>query len=165
MTSADRPGESFAASLVDPSVSAGREFVFYEQEETRGVRTNQFAYWERIEGVGEAELYDMKADPDQTVNLINDPGQKATIEALQRRLADFFDRYSDPQYDLWKGGVAKGSVVPTRNVPSTLRRVMGARDKNTPAIHGASFPDRMNEASLARYRRTKFPASFVALLP
>jgi hypothetical protein len=26
-------------------------------------------------------------------------------------MTTFFDQYNDPKYDLWKGGIAKGSVI------------------------------------------------------
>lgn len=105
------PGRSFAGELKQGGSVTGREYVFYEQEETRGIRTDQFAYWERIDGVGTAELYDMQADPGQLVNLINDDSHQSIKNELGGQLTKFFERYSDPKYDLWKGGIAKGSVV------------------------------------------------------
>ena len=105
------PGKSFAAELVNTGSVKGRDYVFYEQEETRGVRTDEFAYWERINGVGEAELYNMQSDPGQLVNLAGSP-EHASIQAnLSGQLLEFFNTYSDKKYDLWNGGVAKGSVV------------------------------------------------------
>jgi arylsulfatase A-like enzyme len=85
--------------------------VFYEQEESRGIRTPRFAYWKRLPGTGEEELYDMVADPGQLHNLAKDPAHAQTVRALDARLEAFFERYSDPRYDLWRGGIAKGSVI------------------------------------------------------
>ena len=104
------PGRSFAAHLRGGEVPGHRE-VFYEQEETRGIRTDRFAYWNRLRGTGEAELYDMQADPGQQHNLAEDPAHRETIADLDQRLTRFFERYSDPTYDLWRGGTAKGSVI------------------------------------------------------
>ena len=105
------PGQSFAAGLKNKDTSIGRELVFFEQEETRGVRSEKFAYWQRIAGVGKPELYDMAADPRQLVNLADSPEHQKVVATLARALQRFFEKYSDPQYDLWHGGVAKGSVV------------------------------------------------------
>lgn len=115
------PGRSFAAQLDPEKAPEGRKSVFFEQEETRGVRTDRFAFWMRIEGTGEPELYDMKADPEQTTNLYGRADYAAIVSGLSQLLTDFFERYSDPQYDLWKGGTAKGSVVR----PEMFKRLYG----------------------------------------
>jgi arylsulfatase A-like enzyme len=104
------PGRSFAGQLRGHEAPWPEE-VFYEQEESRGIRTPRFAYWQRLPGDGQAELYDMTADPAQNVNVIGDPSYREAAAELAGRLSAFFDRYSDPQYDLWNGGVAKGSVI------------------------------------------------------
>jgi len=75
------------------------------------VRSERFAYWERIEGIGKPELYDMRNDPDQHVNLMGDSDYERIWSRLSHELHRFFGKYSEPKYDLWKGGVAKGSVV------------------------------------------------------
>lgn len=115
------PGKSFAAGLRDSSTVVGRKLVFFEQEETRGVRSDRFAYWERIEGVGEPELYDMSVDPGQHNNLAGSLEHKKIQSRLSRELHRFFDKNADPQYDLWNGGVAKGSIVR----PAMFQRLYG----------------------------------------
>jgi arylsulfatase A-like enzyme len=104
------PGRSFAGQLAGQA-APWEEVVFYEQEESRGIRTPEFAYWKRLPGTGSAELYDMKRDPEQNVNIIDDPVYRETSLALDQRLSAFFDSFSDPKYDLWNGGTAKGSVI------------------------------------------------------
>ena len=104
------PGRSFVGQLRGQGASWNDE-VFYEQEESRGVRTPQFAYWKRLKGTGQGELYDMQADPAQDHNIIDNPAYQEIAATLDQRLIEFFTRYSAPEYDLWKGGVAKGSVV------------------------------------------------------
>jgi len=117
---AGTPGRSFAGILRgDPA--GWRDEAFFEQEESRGVRTTRFAYWRRLEGTGSDELYDMKADPDQLENLADDPAYSDVIRELNGRLTAFFGRYIDPRYDLWRGGIAKGSVVR----PQMFRRIYG----------------------------------------
>jgi arylsulfatase A-like enzyme len=109
-TLGNSPGRSFAPLLRGEPMMWENE-VFYEQEESRGIRTPEYAYWQRLQGTGEAELYDMRADPGQHRNIIDDPSYREIAERLHRRLTDFFQHYSDPKYDLWRGGVAKGSVI------------------------------------------------------
>ena len=121
VTFENSPGKSFASALTDGDAVAVHEFVFFEQEETRGLRSDQYAYWERIAGVGQPELYDMQHDPDQNHNLIGDPEYQHVAAQLSLALTEFFSRYADPQYDLWRGGVAKGSVVR----PGMFKRLYG----------------------------------------
>ena len=105
------PGQSFAEELTNQASEIGRQLVFFEQEETRGVRSTNFAYWERIEGIGGAELYDMQNDPEQNNNLAGDSDYSEIQKNLSTELNAFFAQHADPKYDLWKGGTAKGSVV------------------------------------------------------
>src|SRR5262249_12904029 len=57
----------------------------------RGVRTDRFKYIHYPHGDGGpdrhlAELYDLKADPDETINLIHKPEHAATVAFLQNVL-------------------------------------------------------------------------------
>lgn len=52
----------------------------------RQIRTPAFAYVE-LE-TGERELYDLRADPNQLTNVVDDPGNAATLARLAERLAD-----------------------------------------------------------------------------
>ncbi len=106
----DSPGRSFAPQLQGENTSWENE-VFYEQEETRGIRTPRFAYWQRVSNTGESELYDLRVDPEQHHNVIDQARYEGEIKQLQQRLDTFFEQYSDPKYDLWQGGIAKGSVI------------------------------------------------------
>ena len=118
---ASSPGVSFATGLKTSKAAIGRKLVFFEQEETRGVRSDRFAYWERIEGIGKPELYDMQADPGQEVDLSENPEFADIQRQLSQELHDFFEANSDPKYDLWNGGVAKGSIVR----PEMFKRLYG----------------------------------------
>lgn len=104
------PGRSFAAKLKGQG-AAWHDEVYYEQEESRGVRTREFAYWKRLTGTGSAELYNMQTDPGQLDNIYNDPANVKVISELDKKLTEFFKQYTDKKYDLWKGGTAKGSVI------------------------------------------------------
>lgn len=104
------PGRSFAGLLKGKRIVWDNE-VYYEQEESRGIRTSRYAYWKRLPGTGSNELYDMKNDPGQDHNLYGNPDYREEADALDKKLVRFFSIYSDSKYDLWHGGVAKGSVV------------------------------------------------------
>ena len=104
------PGASFVP-VIEGTSSAFRDAVFFEQEETRAIRTARFAYWKRLDGTGEAALFDLDKDPQQDNNVITDPTYAATVAELDKRLVAFFKRYTSDEYDLWQGGTAKGSVM------------------------------------------------------
>ncbi len=121
------PGKSFAPFLKGEQLSNWSKEVYYEQAESRGVSTKDYALWKRVNVTGldvgsdryhEAQglanpqfwqnaLYDLKADPEQNVNLYNDPKYSNIVKDLDTKLTQFFNKYADPKYDLWKGGSAK----------------------------------------------------------
>jgi arylsulfatase A-like enzyme len=103
------PGKSFLALLKDTEVE-WQDAVFFEQEETRGIRTDRFSYWKRLRTTGENSLFDLKKDPGQNKDVYGDPKYMSIISELDEKLDVFFEQYSDRNYDLWKGGIAKGSV-------------------------------------------------------
>ena len=108
------PGRSFAAHVRPAAGSAPRrEAVFFEQEESRGIRTERYAYWKRLDGFGEPELYDMREDPEQRNDLYaaakHEPAVAAIVAELDAMLTSFFGRYRAPAYDLWEEGVSKGT--------------------------------------------------------
>jgi arylsulfatase A-like enzyme len=110
------PGRSFAKALSPGTASSdqGGDAVFFEQQETRGIRMGNHVYWKRLEGFGVPEIYDLEADPGQEHNLHTTLSATALgrerIEKLDTRLAAFFAEYSHPDYDLWKGGGQKGML-------------------------------------------------------
>ena len=107
---ANSPGQSFGFALMGSDSRPWRDAVFFEQEETRVIRTDRYSYWKRLPTTGEAKLFDMQQDPGQHRNLAADPSYASVLASLDSRLTAFFERYADPQYDLWRGGFAKGSV-------------------------------------------------------
>jgi arylsulfatase A-like enzyme len=80
--------------------------VFYEFENTRAIRTDDWKYVRRVPQ-GPDELYDLRADPGERRNLVQQPEHDPTRGALRRRLDAFFDRWADPRYDLFRGGGSK----------------------------------------------------------
>ena len=114
------PGRSFSHVLADETGNRP-DAVFFEQEETRVIRTERYAYWKRLRSTGQPALYDMETDPEQNRNLSADPDYQELISTLDTSLSNFFAEYADEKYDLWQGGGAKGSV----DRPERYKRLYG----------------------------------------
>ena len=99
------PGRNFSAVLRGQNVPWDN-VIFYEMETVRAIRDDQWKYVARFPQ-GPFELYDMKRDPHERFNLFGQPGLEEVRANLSRRLDAFFNRYADPQYDIWKGGRSK----------------------------------------------------------
>ena len=99
------PGRDFSPMLRGQSI-AWDNVIFYEMETTRAIRDDGWKYVARHPN-GPHELYDMQRDPRERVNLYGQPTVKEKQAELARRLDEFFNRYADPQYDIWKGGRSK----------------------------------------------------------
>jgi arylsulfatase A-like enzyme len=85
---------------------------FMEQEETRAIRTSQWLFMMRIQNTKyefKHELYDLVNDPDERVDLAQDPEYVDLVAKLSARLNEFFSNYANPRWDLWKGGVVKSN--------------------------------------------------------
>ncbi len=74
--------------------------VFYRYEQyngrwfgVRAIRTPQFKY--SFNPLGSDQLYDLKNDPDEMINLIDDKGYKAIIDNLQDRLLNHLKECED----------------------------------------------------------------------
>lgn len=92
-----------------------RSAVFYEQEETRAIRTRDWVYAMRFQNAPsypiQNALYRLEDDPHEKTNLSGQV-EFADIEAeLAVRVTTYFEAYSDPKYDLWQGGAAKSNVT------------------------------------------------------
>ena len=111
---ANSPGRSFAEHLKGSELASWSDAVYMDQEATRVIRTNQYSYWKRLKGTGKHELYDIQKDPEQQDNLYGNPDYAEVVSELDRRLTQFFDTYSNAEYDLWRGGTVKGSTESTQ---------------------------------------------------
>ncbi len=107
---ANSPGKSFAASLHGEKTEWNNT-VFFEFATVRAIETSKWKYIRRFPPTDPRELYDLEADPGETVNLIDSPTHAEIIAALDKRLTAYFDQYADPKYDLWHGGTAKGRLL------------------------------------------------------
>jgi arylsulfatase A-like enzyme len=101
---------------LSPLLHAGEEDfrneIFMEQEETRAIRTSQWLFMMRIENTEydfKHELYDLVNDPDERNNLAQDSKYAELVAELSARVDEFFAKYTDPRWDLWKGGVVKSN--------------------------------------------------------
>jgi len=111
-TSLALPGRSYAPALVGEELDWGEEVTFHEYENARTIRTSKWKFTKRFPD-GPDDLYDLEDDPGERENVIVDPQHEAVAEQLSRKLKAFFERYSSPQHDLWRGGTTKaGKVIP-----------------------------------------------------
>ena len=62
---------------------------------------------------GPHELFDLRTDPDERTNLVDDPAAVMTVEGLRSRLEDWFSTYVDPARD----GVGKGVTGSASSAP------------------------------------------------
>jgi len=111
---ANSPGRSFAEHLKGGELTSWRGAVYMDQEATRVIRTNQYSYWKRMKGTGKSVLYDIQTDPKQENNLYENPDYADVVSELDSRLTQFFDTYSNAEYDLWQGGTVKGTTESTQ---------------------------------------------------
>jgi len=110
MTVENTPGKSYVPLLRGEDLNLG-DAVFFEFVTLRVIRTPKWKYMKRFDREEPDTLFDMEADPGETINLVGDPAHREIVEALDKRLTAFFETYAVPEYDLWKGGTAKGRLL------------------------------------------------------
>jgi len=103
------PSRSMVGVLRGDALSDwGEDEVYSEQEETRVLRTPQWAYFRRFSGNDQHDfsdsLYDVERDPQETTNLIEDPEYGQVAAELASRIDRFFTAHVRPESDLWHGG-------------------------------------------------------------
>lgn len=103
------PSRSFAGLLRGEEVAHwGADEVFSEQEETRVVRTPQWAFFKRYNADNAPklpdELFNVVVDPGESTNLANDPAHAHVVADLSARIDTFFELHSRGEADLWNGG-------------------------------------------------------------
>ena len=102
------PGRDFSAVLQGKSIE-WNNVIHYEMETVRAIRDDDWKYVARHPN-GPNELYDKRRDPQERFNLYGQAAQAAKQEEMARRLNEFFAKYADPQYDIWKGGRSKARL-------------------------------------------------------
>jgi len=103
------PGRDFSRVLRGEAPPAWDDTVYFEFETVRSVRTRDAKLILRHPD-GPNELYDLKADPGEKKNLYDAADRAATRESQRANLTAFFEKYADPQYDLWKDGRSKAPL-------------------------------------------------------
>lgn len=103
------PSRSFAGLLRGEDVADwGADEVYSEQEETRVVRTPQWAFFKRYKGADAPdlpdELFNVAVDPGETKNLAEDPDHAHIVADLSARIDKFFAQHARSEADLWRGG-------------------------------------------------------------
>lgn len=93
------PGVSFA-SLLNGDDNSCREdvVIFDEYGPVRMIRTKEWKYVHRYP-YGPHELYDLRNDPEENVNRVDDPTCKDCLNDMRSRLADWFRQYVVPERD------------------------------------------------------------------
>jgi len=126
-TIGNSPGRDFSKILLGRTIEWD-DVAYYEYENTRAIRTAAWKYVHRVPS-GPHELYRLTDDPGEQFNLYGQPTCEAIQTSLRQRLEKFFDRYADPQYDLWRGGRSKPLLLLNNKHRLTL-------DKNESGDHG-----------------------------
>lgn len=116
---ATKPSLPSAARDLGPTLRGetddGADAVFYEQEETRAIRTDEWLYAMRFKGAEtypmDDEMYRLTDDPLEKTNLSAEPEFAEVAAVLRARILAYFESYAAPGYDLWQGGSAKSNVT------------------------------------------------------
>lgn len=111
------PGRDLKA-ILQTGVGAPQhdDAIFFEFETVRAVRTRTHKLIVRKRD-GPNELFDLAADPGERTNLYDSPQHAALQTELRGKLDTFFEKYADPQYDLWNGGRSKAPLHSQKIVP------------------------------------------------
>lgn len=108
---AESPGRSMRR-LLENAEADWTDEVFMEQEETRSIRTGRWNFMRRFQPTSYEfghVLYDLDNDPDERVNVADDPEYAAVVAKLCARMDQQWSTYCEPKWDLWKGGQVKSN--------------------------------------------------------
>ena len=103
-TKQDMHGESFATALGGGDLKNHRQSMYYHYYEFPfwhhvqphyGIRTEQYTLAHFYYSIDKWELYDMKTDPDQMVNQIDNPAYAETIKDLKKQMSKLQKEYGD----------------------------------------------------------------------
>lgn len=105
------PGRSFAPLLRGGALPERDHVVVCDEYgPVRMIRTRTWKYVHRYP-YGPHELYDLANDPQESVNLVDDPAHHDRVVAMEGALEAWFVRYVDPDLDGTKEPVTgKGQV-------------------------------------------------------
>lgn len=92
---AARPGRSLLPLCRAESAAGWPDTVFGEYGDLRMARTRQHKLVRRYTPPG-GELFDLTTDPRETTNVIGHPEYEHVVRELDRRIADYFERFERP---------------------------------------------------------------------
>ena len=116
LTIANSPGRSFSSLVGGGSHDESENTAaYFEYMTVRSLRTDRYRYVKRLLD-GRRELYDLDSDDGEKIDVSDLPQYKEDMDALDQQLEDFFSAYSDPQYDLWRGGAAKARMLDGKRI-------------------------------------------------
>ncbi len=114
------PGRDFSPTLRGETIERWEDVVYYEFENLRLIRTTTWKYVERLGEKPLFELFDLKADPEELNNVVDNTKHAGVRTDLRLRLHSWFERYADSQWDLWKGGRSKTGLLTAENIRAVL---------------------------------------------
>merc|ERR1711879_957784 len=95
----EMPGKSFADLLNGKQLEENHNIVIYDEYgPVRMIRSKEYKYVHRYPE-GPHEFFDMVNDPDERINLIDDPKHQDRINAMRSELNDWFKKYVIPEID------------------------------------------------------------------
>jgi len=93
------PGTSFLPAVMGQADQVRDDVVVYDEYgPVRMIRTQEWKYVHRYPD-GPHELYDLKHDPAERKNLVDEKKCRPIVEEMWRRLTDWFARYVRPELD------------------------------------------------------------------
>jgi len=93
------PGTSFEPVLAGARNEAREDVVVYDEYgPVRMIRTREWKYVHRFPA-GPHELYDLKNDPGERKNLVDDKERRPLVDEMLSRMASWFERYVNPHRD------------------------------------------------------------------
>jgi arylsulfatase A-like enzyme len=104
-----RVGRSYAGYLRG-SPPPPRPELFFEYCYVRAVRTGNLKYVERGDD-WPSELFDVEADPGETVNVIGDRSRRKDLAELRGKLGSFFERIGAPPINEWRSTTRQTILV------------------------------------------------------
>ena len=94
-----QPGRSMTEMLRVPEKETDDSIVIYDEYgRTRMIRSRKYKYIHRY-GDGICELYDMIADPDETVNLAEDQKYASVVSSMRKDMEEWSGRYTEEKAD------------------------------------------------------------------
>ena len=106
-----RVGRSYAPFLRGES-PAWRKELFFEYCYARAIRTETLKYVERADN-WPSEMFDLEANPDESVNVIGDRARREQRAQLQSRLRGFFSAAGSVPLENWRKSTTQTILVDT----------------------------------------------------